>query len=236
MLSTLDKGHLVDLEQHPLLDQAECFKAMAMALINDDQRKLLEMSFEHEAQVDDLLGDTNLSGIGLRNSATYGSLLLETVQKANMKPNQLNALFDLIIVRKSSTRLIEFLKSKKTNKEFQSLATILAKHFRQYTRSGQIDSTFPLVNVLSSMPPMSVFRAIRLIGNSSVYLALAYLLNFSPTLQLNLVVPGQFISMLMKDFLRHFWNQVVKTSKNPNKNLYEKGFQESLLQGNLESR
>ncbi len=56
----------IDLSYHPLTEQIVLLK---LALLNEEQSKLIDISFDSSAAESDLLADANLSGLGLRNSS-----------------------------------------------------------------------------------------------------------------------------------------------------------------------
>ena len=85
------KNIQLDLYTHPFASQIILLR---MALLNEEQEKLVGIG----AMESDVLGDMNLSGLGLRNSSTYGSQLYDVVNKSNMTGKQFNGLLDLIII------------------------------------------------------------------------------------------------------------------------------------------
>ena len=92
------KNIQLDLYTHPFASQIILLR---MALLNEEQEKLVGIG----AMESDVLGDMNLSGLGLRNSSTYGSQLYDVVNKSNMTGKQFNGLLDLIIIRWSTSKL-----------------------------------------------------------------------------------------------------------------------------------
>ena len=96
------KNIQLDLYTHPFASQIILLR---MALLNEEQEKLVGIGFDDGAMESDVLGDMNLSGLGLRNSSTYGSQLYDVVNKSNMTGKQFNGLLDLIIIRRSTSKL-----------------------------------------------------------------------------------------------------------------------------------
>ena len=97
--------------------------------------------------------EMRMSYLGMRTSETYYAELMAAVKKSGIKTVDLRILLRLLIVRKSKPRVIKFLQTK-GDPTSKRLVKFLNDYTSQFTNQGK----FPVVNMLSSMPTISLIE------------------------------------------------------------------------------
>lgn len=147
-------------------------RVKAMCSNSDAQEASIQRMMEASVQSVDLL-DLHLSGLGMANSSTYGSLWERVVKKAGIPAEVELAVVDLCIVRKSYWRILQAINNKEGLKPVKQF---LLSHCKQYVLDSGTEK-FPIVNILSANPSLSVVRFIKLsIGLDSLsgYVAMLF--------------------------------------------------------------
>ncbi|CAK0832988.1 unnamed protein product [Prorocentrum cordatum] len=181
-----------------------------MCLSSQSQTDALQRLVVAEAEADQLGAEVHLSNLGMMNSSAYGDLWNRLVSDAGLQPPEEAVLFDLTIVRKSHHRLTEFLKGKT---KLSGVAKFLANH----DKPGTV--RFPVVNLLSSNPPLSVWRFSRLTSGMNIFERVLLMLDFHPLVQMR---GAEGVLAQAKKMHLDFWSKVNYTNSQ-DKSRFDKG-------------
>jgi len=159
--------------------------------------------------------EMRMSYLGMRTSETYYAELMAAVKKSGIKTVDLRILLRLLIVRKSKPRVIKFLQTK-GDPTSKRLVKFLNDYTSQFTNQGK----FPVVNMLSSMPTISLIEISLMLVELEAWEWFVVVSTYAFVNQLDIESSIDEILLLQA---RHFWNDIVKNSSRTGAG-YERGF------------